>query len=149
MSSAARRERFLQSDRTGDLGFDDQRRVCSPEVQPPRLRLTRVPPGAVGPPRVPATTAFVIGEDAHDIGTGFSSSTVGGRVIDPAIWRPRETHNGPSVGGTTASTWSPSKRTRLREICLSAAARAVRAPVRIPNCPWLDAIIARERRIGQ
>ena len=36
----------------------------------------------------------------------------------------------------------PEQRARLRDMRLSAAARGVRAPV--PDCPWLDAIIAYE-----
>jgi hypothetical protein len=43
----------------------------------------------------------------------------------------------------------PEQRARLREMRLSAAARAVRALVGIPDCPWLDAVIARECSIGQ
>jgi len=36
----------------------------------------------------------------------------------------------------------PEQRARLREMRLSAAARGARAPV--PDCPWLDAAVARE-----
>jgi hypothetical protein len=43
----------------------------------------------------------------------------------------------------------PEQRARLREMRLSAAARAVRVPARIPDCLWLDAVIARECSIGQ
>jgi hypothetical protein len=38
----------------------------------------------------------------------------------------------------------PEQRARLREMRLSAAARGVRAPVSVSDCPWLDAIIANE-----
>jgi hypothetical protein len=43
----------------------------------------------------------------------------------------------------------PEQRAQLREMRLSAAARGVRAPVRIPDCPWLEAVIARDCSTGQ
>jgi 2,3-dihydroxybiphenyl 1,2-dioxygenase len=67
-----------------------------------------------------------------------------GRLIDPATWRPHETQDGPSLWGHERLYMEPEQRARLREMRLSAAARGVRAPVSIPDCPWLDAVIARE-----
>jgi len=32
----------------------------------------------------------------------------------------------------------------MREMRLAAAAKGLRAPVQIADCPWLDAVIARE-----
>jgi hypothetical protein len=38
----------------------------------------------------------------------------------------------------------PEQRARLRGMRLAAAAKGIRAPISVPNCPWLDAVIASE-----
>jgi 2,3-dihydroxybiphenyl 1,2-dioxygenase len=97
--------------------------------------------------------AFTLGRHTNDYMTSFYANTpsgffveygFGGRVIDPAIWEPHETFDGPSFWGHERLHLPPEQRVRLREMRLSAAARGIRAPVQIPDCPWLDAVIARE-----
>ena len=71
----------------------------------------------------------------------------GGRVIDPATWRPHETFDGPSLWGHERLHMPEEQRKRLREMRLSAAARGVRVPdpsVKPLNCAWLDAVVAQE-----
>ncbi len=95
--------------------------------------------------------AYPLGRHTNDHMTSFYSHTPsgffieygwGGRVIDPATWEPHETHDGPSFWGHERLYLEPEQRSRLRDMRLSAAARGVRAPV--PDCPWLDAVIANE-----
>ncbi len=95
--------------------------------------------------------AYTLGRHTNDHMTSFYSHTPsgffieygwGGRVIDPATWEPHETHDGPSFWGHERLYLEPEQRSRLRDMRLSAAARGVRAPV--PDCPWLDAVIANE-----
>ena len=97
--------------------------------------------------------AYTLGRHTNDWMTSFYSHTPsgffveygwGGRVIDPATWQPHETHDGPSFWGHERLYMEPEQRARLREMRLSAAARGVRAPVSVPDCPWLDAVIASE-----
>ncbi len=97
--------------------------------------------------------AYTLGRHTNDHVTSFYSHTPsgffieygwGGRVIDPATWQPHETHDGPSFWGHERLYMEPEQRARLREMRLSAAARGVRAPGSIPDCPWLDAVIASE-----
>ncbi len=97
--------------------------------------------------------AYTLGRHTNDHMTSFYSHTPsgffieygwGGRVIDPATWQPHETHDGPSFWGHERLYMEPEQRARLREMRLSAAARGVRAPISIPDCPWLDAVIASE-----
>jgi 2,3-dihydroxybiphenyl 1,2-dioxygenase len=94
--------------------------------------------------------AYTLGRHTNDYMTSFYSHSPsgffveygwGGRVIDPTIWQPHETHDGPSLWGHERLYMQPEQRSRLREMRLSAAARGVRAPV---NCAWLDAVIASE-----
>ena len=102
--------------------------------------------------------AYTLGRHTNDYMTSFYSHSPsgffveygwGGRVIDPATWQPHETHDGPSLWGHERLFMEPEQRARLREMRLSAAARGVRAPVGLPDCPWLHAVVARERSIGQ
>lgn len=95
--------------------------------------------------------AYTLGRHTNDHMTSFYSHTPSGffveygwgaRQIDPATWEPHETHDGPSFWGHERLYMEPEQRARLRDMRLSAAARGVRAPV--PDCPWLDAVIARE-----
>lgn len=97
--------------------------------------------------------AYTLGRHTNDHVTSFYSHTPsgffveygwGGRVIDPATWEPHETHDGPSFWGHERLYMDPEQRARLREMRLSAAARGVRAPASVPDCPWLDAVIASE-----
>jgi 2,3-dihydroxybiphenyl 1,2-dioxygenase len=97
--------------------------------------------------------AYTLGRHTNDHMTSYYSHTPsgffieygwGGRVIDPATWQPHETHDGPSFWGHERLYMEPEQRARLREMRLSAAARGVRAPIALPDCPWLDAVIANE-----
>ena len=96
--------------------------------------------------------AYTLGRHTNDHMTSFYSHSPsgffveygwGGRVIDPATWEPHETFDGPSFWGHERLYMEPDGRARLREMRLSAAARGIRAPVEGPNCPWLDAAMAR------
>jgi 2,3-dihydroxybiphenyl 1,2-dioxygenase len=95
--------------------------------------------------------AYTLGRHTNDWMTSFYSQSPsgffveygwGGRVIDPASWPPHETHDGPSLWGHERLYMESEQRARLREMRLSAAARGVRAPVDLPDCPWLHAVIA-------
>lgn len=97
--------------------------------------------------------AYTLGRHTNDHMTSFYTHTPSGffveygwagRVIDPATWQPHETHDGPSLWGHERLYMEPEQRKRLRDMRLSAAARGVRAPVSVPDCAWLDAVIARE-----
>jgi len=97
--------------------------------------------------------AYTLGRHTNDWVTSFYSHSPsgffveygwGGRVIDPASWQPHETQDGPSFWGHERLYLEPAQRARMREMRLSAAARGVRAPISIPDCPWLDAVIASE-----
>ena len=96
--------------------------------------------------------AYTLGRHTNDHMTSFYSHSPsgffveygwGGRVIDPTTWEPHETFDGPSFWGHERLYMEPDGRARLREMRLSAAARGIRAPVEGPNCPWLDAAMAR------
>lgn len=96
--------------------------------------------------------AYTLGRHTNDHMTSFYSHSPsgffveygwGGRIIDPATWEPHETFDGPSFWGHERLYMEPDGRARLREMRLSAAARGIRAPVEGPNCPWLDAAMAR------
>jgi 2,3-dihydroxybiphenyl 1,2-dioxygenase len=97
------------------------------------------------------SVAYTLGRHTNDWMTSFYSQSPsgffveygwGGRVIDPASWPPHETHDGPSLWGHERLYMESEQRARLREMRLSAAARGVRAPVDLPDCPWLHAVIA-------
>jgi 2,3-dihydroxybiphenyl 1,2-dioxygenase len=97
--------------------------------------------------------AYTLGRHTNDHMTSFYTHTPSGffveygwagRVIDPATWRAHETHDGPSLWGHERLYMEPEPRARLREMRLAAAAKGLRAPVSLPNCPWLDAVIANE-----
>jgi 2,3-dihydroxybiphenyl 1,2-dioxygenase len=90
--------------------------------------------------------AYTLGRHTNDYITSFYSHSPsgffveygwGGRVIDPDTWQAHETHDGPSLWGHERLYMEPAQRARLREMRLSAATRGVRAPVSMPNCPWL------------
>ena len=95
--------------------------------------------------------AYTLGRHTNDHMTSFYTHSPSGffveygwagLVIDPATWKAHETHDGPSLWGHERLYMEPEQRARLREMRLSAAAKGLRAPVSIPNCPWLDAVIA-------
>lgn len=97
--------------------------------------------------------AYTLGRHTNDHMTSFYSHTPSGffveygwagRVIDPATWQPHETHDGPSLWGHERLYMEREQCARLREMRLSAAARGVRAPLTLPDCPWLHALVARE-----
>jgi catechol 2,3-dioxygenase-like lactoylglutathione lyase family enzyme len=100
--------------------------------------------------------AYTLGRHTNDHMTSFYINTPsdffieygwGGRVIDPKTWQAHETFDGPSLWGHERLYMPDEQRKPLREIKLSAAARGVRAPnpnVPAVDCPWLDAVIARE-----
>ena len=97
--------------------------------------------------------AYTLGRHTNDHMTSFNTHSPSGffveygwagLVIDPASWRAHETHDGPSLWGHERLYMEPEQRARLREMRLAAAARGLRAPVSVPNCPWLDAVIASE-----
>jgi 2,3-dihydroxybiphenyl 1,2-dioxygenase len=100
--------------------------------------------------------AYTLGRHTNDHMTSFYVNTPsgffveygwGGRVIDAAIWQPHETFDGPSLWGHERLNMPDEQRARLRDMRLSAARRGVRAPdPSVPplNCPWLDAVDARE-----
>jgi hypothetical protein len=100
--------------------------------------------------------AYTLGRHTNDHMTSFYIKTPsgffieygwGGRVIDPTTWQAHETFDGPSLWGHERLYMPDEQRKPLREMKLSAAARGVRAPdpsVPPVDCPWLDAVIARE-----
>ena len=97
--------------------------------------------------------AYTLGRHTNDHMTSFYTHSPSGffveygwagLVIDPATWKPHETHDGPSLWGHERLYMEPEQRARLREMRLAAAAKGLRAPVSVPNCPWLDAVIASE-----
>ena len=100
--------------------------------------------------------AYTLGRHANDHVTSFYVNTPsgffieygwGGRVIDPEAWQPHETFDGPSLWGHERLYMPEEQRKRLRDMRLSAAARGVRVPdpsVPLLNCPWLNAVIAKE-----
>lgn len=96
--------------------------------------------------------AYTLGRHTNDFMTSFYARTPsgffveygwGGRIIDPASWQPHETHDGPSFWGHERLYMEPDQRARLREMRLSAAAKGLRAPVSMPDCPWLESVITR------
>jgi 2,3-dihydroxybiphenyl 1,2-dioxygenase len=97
--------------------------------------------------------AYTLGRHTNDHMTSFYTHSPSGffveygwagLVIDPVTWQPHETHHGPSLWGHERLYMEPEPRARLREMRLAAAAKGLRAPVSLPNCPWLDAVIAGE-----
>ncbi|MBS0561022.1 MAG: VOC family protein, partial [Proteobacteria bacterium] len=95
--------------------------------------------------------AYTLGRHTNDHMTSFYTHAPsgffveygwGGRVIDPGAWRAHETHDGPSLWGHERLYLEPALRARLRDMRLSAAARGLRAPVAVPDCPWLHAVTA-------
>lgn len=97
--------------------------------------------------------AYTLGRHTNDHMTSFYAHTPSGffveygwgaRVIDPGNWTPQELHHGPSLWGHERLHLPPGERARMREIRLDAAAKGLRAPIQGLDCPWLDAVTARE-----
>ena len=97
--------------------------------------------------------AYTLGRHTNDHVTSFYANTPSGffieygwngLVIQPETWAPHETFDGPSLWGHERLYMEEPARTRMREMRLAAAAKGVRAPVSLPDCPWLDAVVNRE-----
>ena len=95
--------------------------------------------------------AYTLGRHSNDHMTSFYANSPsgffveygwGGRDIDPAAWTPHETFDGPSFWGHERLNLPPEQRTAFRDMRLAAAAKGMRAPV--PNCAWLESVIAKE-----
>ena len=96
--------------------------------------------------------AYTLGRHTNDYMTSFYAHTPSGffveygwgaRIIDPEIWVPQETFDGPSFWGHERLYMEEGPRKRLRDMRLDAARRGVRASLRA-ECPWLDSIINQE-----
>jgi 2,3-dihydroxybiphenyl 1,2-dioxygenase len=89
--------------------------------------------------------AYTLGRHTNDYTTSFYSHTPsgffvengwGGRLIDPSIWEPHETFDGPSFWGHERLYLPEDARGVLRHMRMDAASRGVRSPHLI-DCPWL------------
>jgi len=90
--------------------------------------------------------AYTLGRHTNDYMTSFYANSPsgffvengwGGRVIDPAIWEPHETHDGPSFWGhERLYLTEEGGRKRLRDMRLEAARHGRRSPP-VVECPWL------------
>jgi 2,3-dihydroxybiphenyl 1,2-dioxygenase len=89
--------------------------------------------------------AYTLGRHTNDHMTSFYANTPsgffiesgwGGRMIDPATWKPHETNIGPSFWGHERLHLPPGPRGRFRDMRLKAAAEGNRAPP-VVDCPWL------------
>jgi 2,3-dihydroxybiphenyl 1,2-dioxygenase len=97
--------------------------------------------------------AYSLGRHSNDWMTSFYTTTPsgffveygwGGRIIDPATWRPHETFDGPSYWGhERVHMPEGGARERLRAMRLDAAARGLRAPDPFSGtgCAWADATL--------
>lgn len=98
--------------------------------------------------------AYTLGRHLNDYMTSYYAYTPsgffvesgwGGRVIDPATWVPRETHDGPSSWGHERFYLTEEGgRKRMRDMRLAAAARGRRVPP-VADCPWLFGELAKQR----
>jgi 2,3-dihydroxybiphenyl 1,2-dioxygenase len=102
-----------------------------------------------------------LGRHTNDLMTSFYAKTPssfmvecgwGGRDIDPAIWKPVELTDGPSLWGHERVWLSPEDREIAREMRMRAAADGRRAPVNVMDgnytrlngaCPWWDGVSGR------
>jgi 2,3-dihydroxybiphenyl 1,2-dioxygenase len=89
--------------------------------------------------------ALTLGRHTNDHMTSFYTQSPsgffveygwGGRMIDPASWQPHETFDGPSLWGHERLSMPEPGRSRMRQMRLDAAARGIRAPVQVVDCPW-------------
>lgn len=90
--------------------------------------------------------AYTLGRHTNDFMTSFYTRTPsdffieygwGGRIIDPASWKPHETFDGPSFWGHERLSMTTEQRDRFRHMRLDLAARGKRAPV---NCAWFESV---------
>ncbi|MGE4480537.1 VOC family protein [Acidocella sp.] len=95
--------------------------------------------------------AYTLGRHTNDHMTSYYTHTPsgffvetgwGGRTIDPPTWQPHETFDGPSLWGHDRLYMEPEPRAKLQTMRLDAAARGIRAPVVLPDCPWAQTIFA-------
>ena len=95
--------------------------------------------------------AYTLGRHTNDYMTSyyanspsgfFVESGWGGRIIDPAMWEPHETHVGPSFWGHERLYLPDEERARMRDMRLDTAASGRRAPP-VVDCPWLYGAINR------
>lgn len=82
------------------------------------------------------TNDFMTSFYAHSPSGFFVENGWGGRVIDPASWKPHETKMGPSFWGHERLYLTGEARDRFRDMRLQAAADGLRAPPLV-DCPWL------------
>lgn len=89
--------------------------------------------------------AYTLGRHTNDYMTSFYANSPsgffvengwGGRVIDPATWRPHETFDGPSFWGHERLYLPEEPRARMRQLRLDAASKGLQAPP-VVDCPWL------------
>ncbi len=89
--------------------------------------------------------AYTLGRHTNDYMTSFYAHTPsgffvesgwGGRIIDPATWRPHETNVGPSFWGHERLYMSDTQKEAFRNMRLDTASSGNRAPHLI-DCPWL------------
>lgn len=95
--------------------------------------------------------AYTLGRHTNDHMTSFYAHSPSGffveygwgaREIDPQLWTPHETFDGPSFWGHERLYLPEEPRARLRHMRLDAAARGVRAPLATSALP--DAVIGQE-----
>lgn len=90
------------------------------------------------------TTDYMLSYYAITPSGFFVESGWGGRVIDPAIWQPHETHCGPSFWGhERLYLTEDGGRGRARQMRMEAAAEGLRAPPLV-DCPWLYNLPAKD-----
>ncbi|WP_187969848.1 VOC family protein [Aquibium microcysteis] len=99
--------------------------------------------------------AYTLGRHSNDHMLSFYSRTPsdffveygwGAQVIDPKIWQPFETHEGPSTWGHERVHLPEDSevRRRMREMRFKTARDGFRAADPVPNCAWLDSVVHRE-----
>lgn len=82
------------------------------------------------------TNDFMTSFYAHSPSGFFVENGWGGRVIDPASWKPVEVLDGPSLWGHDWMDLPHEARVKMRARRIDVAARGVQAPQFI-DCPWL------------
>jgi 2,3-dihydroxybiphenyl 1,2-dioxygenase len=99
----------------------------------------------------PGRIAYTLGRHTNDHMTSFYVNTPsgffveygwGGRVIDPPNWQASEFHDGPSLWGHERLSLPDGPRQAMRQLRLDAAAKGLRAPVYVADCPWFTSALA-------
>ena len=89
--------------------------------------------------------AYTLGRHTNDYMTSFYAHTPsgffiengwGGRIIDPTIWVPHETNEGPSFWGHERLYLPDDERLKFRKKRIETAQKGKRSPM-IIDCPWL------------